>query len=230
MERRDEGIIAIARSGDGVIKRRPPVRFKSLTVKKVCRECNNGWMSDLEARFQSEFEQLVIPRSFDDVTTVRTLLGSHRELLIRWLLKSAIVAEHSLSKENELMIPPELSDARNIDIDAHGFHILAAEIGQEGFAVRLRKGYRVFNGSHYHNDQRHRQGFNFSIQLNHLALMLVNCPGAFVGAKSPYSFDGSAVMPLIPSSEVDWGMPTKHLFAEFGHFVESLEVYATTPN
>ena len=230
MDRRHQGISAVTRSQNNIIKERPPTRFKSLTLKKVCQGCNNGWMSDLESDFKKRFEHLVVPRSFDDGLAVNTLMQDHRETLIRWLLKSAVVAEHSLRSGDTLMIPPEISDARNIDIDSQGFHLFAGEIIEQDFTLRLRKGYRTFNGGIYHEDRSHSLGFNFSIQLNHLALALVNCPGAFPGAKSPYSIDGAAVMPLIPSSQVNWNMDVRHLFAEFEQFVESIEIYATEPN
>lgn len=228
MSRRDQQISAISHNGNQIIERRPPILFKSLTLKKVCKGCNNGWMSQLESDFQTAFEGLVVPRAFNDAQTVKVMLAANRDLLIRWMLKTAVVAEQAMPRGEKLIVPASLSDARGLKIDKHGIHLLAAEITESDFTVRLRKGYRTFNGGSY-QDQVCADGFNFSIQLNHLALMLVNCPGAFAGAVSPYSIQGRQVMPLLPSTNVEWGMSISHLFLTFDHFVESLEVYATEP-
>lgn len=228
MKRRNERISAISHNREEVIECRPPILFKSLTLKKVCQSCNNGWMSQLESDFQAAFEGLVVPRAFNDAKTVKVILEANRELLIRWMLKTAVVVEHALPRGERLIIPASMSDARNLEIENHGFHLFAAEITESDFTVRLRKGYRVFNCGSY-QDQFCADGFNFSIQLNHLALMLVNCPGAFAGAVSPYKINGRQVLPLLPSAVVEWGMPVSHLFLAFDHFTESLEVYATEP-
>jgi len=230
MQRRHGGVVAAARNKDGVIKSRPPTRFQSMTLKKVCQQCNNGWMSKLEANFKSEFEHLVAPRAFDDAETVKTLMKAQWDLLVRWLLKSAVVAEHALPRGEQQKFPPELQEVQNLDLSAHGFFVYAGEIMEPNFTLLIRKGYRTFNNGEYHENQVCKEGFNLSIQMNHLALSLINCPSAMPGVKSPYSIDGVPVMPLIPSREVDWGTPVSHLFKSFDDFIDSIEVYATTPN
>ena len=230
MDRRQDGIVTALQTDAGLKRVRPPIRFQSLTSKHVCGKCNNGWMSDLEAEFKNLFEPLVVPRSFDEGTTVNALLQDRWDLLARWLLKSAIVAQSSLPKADPPVISDKFRGMLKTNLRGQDLHVYAAEILEPDFAIKLKKGYRTFNAGKFQDGQGHKDGFNFSIQLNHLGLALISCPTAFAGAKSPYTRDGKHVMPIIPFNGVyPEGEQIGHAFDDFGDFVECIEVYATLP-
>ena len=66
----------------------PLMRSTALTVRVVCRTCNNGWMSQLEADTKPIFIRMNRDRSWrlapEEVRTVR-----------RWVIKTALMLEHS---------------------------------------------------------------------------------------------------------------------------------------
>lgn len=229
MERRTDAVVPVVMSGNVIIKERPAIKFEHLRTGVVCQGCNNGWMSRMESDFKQAFEHLVRPGAFSEAEAVKTLMESNWDLLVRWLLKSAIIGEQSLPRVAPSIMVRDLFDVRHgVPANQH-FFVYAAEIVEPGFNWQLRKGYRTFNGGIYHDDYSHKHGLNFAVQLNHLALGLINCPGAFPGAQSPYGIQGRRIMPLLAGMPVSFDFPVSHVFMQFDDFTRCVEVYATTP-
>lgn len=79
-------------SGDGILgayyaqRGHPFVPPPARTVKSVCRRCNNGWMSTLEASFQALLKRMV--------SRPQWRLRPHEvTLLRRWAMKTAVLHE-----------------------------------------------------------------------------------------------------------------------------------------
>jgi hypothetical protein len=62
----------------------------SLTVRSVCPECNNGWMSDLEAEAKPYLLSMIAGHG-------RTYYERGQELIATWLVKTALVAGSKFS-------------------------------------------------------------------------------------------------------------------------------------
>jgi hypothetical protein len=76
-----------------------PQRAFSMTVGAVCRDCNNGWMSELEGRTKPFFEAVLQGRG-------RVLHASMQRELAAWALKTAMIVEHQQGPVRHV-VPPE---------------------------------------------------------------------------------------------------------------------------
>jgi hypothetical protein len=77
----------------------------SLTINRVCKTCNTGWMSDLETETKPVLKPLI--RGKD-----RTLWTDHQTLLTAWLVKTSMVMEFTSDAEREPYYTPENRRAR----------------------------------------------------------------------------------------------------------------------
>lgn len=82
-----------------------PLRFKkmerqghlsTIKLRVVCKECNNGWMSNLEA----EAKPLLVKFLKDDVFTLNE---SDQQVLSRWITMKSITGEHA---EKDIHVTP----------------------------------------------------------------------------------------------------------------------------
>ena len=234
MGRNAQPVIAVAHHEGQIIDQRPPVLFKGFRTKVVCATCNNGWMSDLENKFKGIVEELVQPRSFDEVETVETLLKANSDTIIRWMVKSAIIAEQASprSKDSKPIVDERFYNIETMDLAGEGFYLAAAELAEEGFCAKLEKGVPAFNGGKYHAKLLHKFSLNFSVQLNRLALGVVCAPDSkFMGYSSHYRLgDGRVCIPMIPGSRVESkSFEMAHIFSSLHEFTSTFEVYVTEP-
>lgn len=69
------------------------------TIKAACRDCNSGWMSNLEVQVAP-----ILSRQIEDKG--HTLTPSERDILVRWLIKTTAV--HELDDPSSAMLSSEV--------------------------------------------------------------------------------------------------------------------------
>lgn len=112
-----------------------------LKVKRVCAECNNGWMNDLERGVQPFLGNLVRGR-------IAMLGPSRRAVLVRWLLKT--IAMQQLAEPTDAQIVPSdlAHEARDCNPPSNRFQVWAAgndfeagvALGVRGFEAQAGDG------------------------------------------------------------------------------------------
>lgn len=77
----------------GGLELRPLIKCEHLRTKQVCRTCNSGWMSALEAWAQNRLGPYVEPAVVFDGFVGLKAIPDESEMIVRWLLKTAIIIE-----------------------------------------------------------------------------------------------------------------------------------------
>src|SRR5271170_2899127 len=80
---------------------RVPVKLDDFKLKRVCRPCNNGWMSDLETAAKPILLTLIRGSG-----TVDALAEEERLILAKWAGKTAIIESYSVGAESP--VDPQL--------------------------------------------------------------------------------------------------------------------------
>ncbi|CCQ18112.1 Shikimate kinase [Rhodococcus sp. AW25M09] len=73
-----------------------PVAMFDITSRRVCRECNSGWMSELEVAANPVLRRLISGEA--------TLTGAEVDVVRRWLVKTAVV-DHMAEPNSEKPTP-----------------------------------------------------------------------------------------------------------------------------
>jgi len=167
--------------GEGT-RRRPNHLLDSVTVRHVCRGCNNGWMNGLEAWFERRMGFLIEP-TWPCLATefLREAIGERRTLA-HWLIKTAVTFNYSVMKGKlRVEFPAEftpkiregaLPDYCWVDAGYSKLRTVGAAIG---------KCFRIQNGGQYYPSQIYSGfGFRFTVQFNHLLLRIALAPGCDV--------------------------------------------------
>jgi hypothetical protein len=82
-------------SGDGSERKvRAEIKLDSFRLKRICEDCNNGWMSDLETSAKPLILALI-----KDGRQLHSLFETERRALARWAAKTAIVESHAVGAE-----------------------------------------------------------------------------------------------------------------------------------
>ena len=106
-------------------RRSRPGKPATLTVRAVCAECNNGWMSRLEEEAKPYLESMILGNG-------RTYHGTGRTLIATWFVKTALVAGSKF--------PPPLPRA---------FYEQLYATGQPSDTTRVWLGATPWNEMHY---------------------------------------------------------------------------------
>jgi hypothetical protein len=215
------------------IELRPLIRCPGFRTKQVCASCNNGWMSSLEAWAKSKLSAAVAPGFELESMFSLPLQNGEVHLLIRWLLKTAIIFELASPSGNIPAVNPELFPIAAGYEPPTDFHIWAGYIPERNFLVHLKRGFPVWNAGVLQPYQIHRASMDFALQLNHLAIRLIRCPEATPIMKFAYTVRiGNAVfrsVPFVLPSPPRCDFPHTYLFRDFFAFLDILEVQATPP-
>ena len=225
MEKRDIGITRTNRQDGEVVREFPPIKFEHFRCKKVCHDCNTGWMHHLEDDFNLNFKELVIPRAFDDGEKVDSLIRNNWDTLVRWLLKTAIVCDAASGTTEHKIIPEIFYATEHLDINAHDFHVFAAEIMEDNVGYELNKQVKVSFPDSTSGYVIEDGTFLFLIQLNRLGLALVHCPNYVPGFKSALGIMGKQIVPISPSCSGFGGMSVMHLFFTIRLFHHSITYF-----
>lgn len=207
-----------------------PRRFKpsAFKTRKVCKRCNNEWMSTLEnsvCRLLEPLIQAEWPVLYDDF--LRAVEPDY-ETLARWMLKTAIIVEEASPPPEQKIIAPALYRmASGGDSVGADFHVLLGKIAYADFAVRLSKGMPTWNGRGLSPFQIHETGLSFSVQLNHLAIRLINIPAAGITYKvSHVDSNGALPVPIHLPRRDRWQQPVSIEFKSLDDFIDTIEVNA----
>jgi hypothetical protein len=88
---RDEDLFqGIAQAQDGALLKQRTHVAQSFVEGRVCKECNNGWMSSLEKHVRSLLRDLMSGQR-----TLHALSAEERLLLARWTAKTAFVLSNA---------------------------------------------------------------------------------------------------------------------------------------
>lgn len=155
-------------------------KTNDLVTKRVCKKCNTGWMKKLEDAVIPFLSDLVKPGQTNFGRETLHLLRRHEPILRRWMTKTAITLSHLVSRSGVEQVPSHLAQETMEDRLADTALIYAGWVSKSDFAATINPGFPAFiNGKFSRNLVRKdgRDLFHFGIQLNHLAVRIINVPG-----------------------------------------------------
>jgi len=211
---------------DGV-QVRPLIRCEYLQTKQVCKKCNEGWMSQLEAWAQKRFGEYVEPDiQFDYLVRLNPIRDEPGQI-IRWLLKTAIMVERALPRGTMEKVVPALYPVAFGTTEPTDFFVWAAYIAKSDFNLHLLRGFPTWNGGILQPFQIHAESMNFALQLNHLALRLFRCPNATPTFKAAIRLDSDfRAAPMCLTAKMAFPFPNRPIYPTFELFLDALEVNA----
>jgi hypothetical protein len=213
-----------------IIREQNLVQCEKLKTRQVCKKCNNGWMSALEAWAQERFGQYVEPNTPFDHLAGLVPVREETDKVIQWLLKTAIMVERALPKGTMEKVVPALYPVAAGKEAPTDFHVWAAYIETANFNLHLTRGFPVWNGGTLQPYQIHAESMNFALQLNHLAFILFRCPNASPTVKAGVRLNANfRAAPMWLTMKATFPLPNRPYFPNFPLFVDSLEVTAQPP-
>lgn len=211
---------------------RPQIKCEHFRTRQVCKKCNSGWMSDLEGWAKAKIGSTVAPGFSLNAMNQLLLSEGELELMIRWLLKTAIIFELASPRGDLQAVNPDLFPVAAGKSAMTDFHVWAGYIPDANFLVHLTRGFPTWNGGRL-GYQIHSASVDFALQLNHLAIRLIRCPEATAGVKLAHVItDGRTVIrsvPFVLPSPPRFELPHTYLFRDFYAFLHLLEVHANPP-
>lgn len=176
-----EGKEPVTRNGQHLIQ--------NVTVRHVCKKCNNGWMNGLEEWFESRLGYLIEPQWPKLALAMIEELKAERKTLAQWLMKTAIMCSKAVvhgqhpvkfSTDTTLKLKEGILP-ENCWVDLAYSKKISTVVG--GLITRH---FRVQNGGHPLKNMvlNYGDGFKFIVQFNHLLLCLGKVPNANVTYRS----------------------------------------------
>jgi hypothetical protein len=207
---------------------RPLIKCAGFRTRQVCAKCNNGWMSDLEGWAKGKIGNAVAPGFPLGSMNQLVLAEGELELMIRWLLKTAIIFELASPRGDLQAVNPEMFPVAAGVSSITDYHVWAGYIHDPNFLVHLTRGFPAWNAGQLAY-QIHSASVDFALQLNHLAIRLIRCPEAAPGVKLAHVItDGRIVVrsvPFILPRPPRFELPHTYLFRDFYAFLDLLEVH-----
>ena len=159
---------------------RTPHTLENLKVRCVCQKCNNGWMNDLEAWFESKLGFLIEPAWPRFANEMIEVVKAEKENLARWMMKTVVTI-------NEVSMTDKIFSSDLTLKLKSGFipQSVVVDLGYSRLSTvgfTFNEGFQVINGGQYNRNQRTpaRTAFKFIAQFNHLLLRLTRAPQAKV--------------------------------------------------
>src|ERR1700683_4987662 len=91
----DTSMALFRQHGDGTEEqKRTEIKLDSFTLRKICENCNNGWMSKLE-----DAAQPLILAVIKDGRRLSGMPEEERQIMARWAAKTAIIESHAVGAE-----------------------------------------------------------------------------------------------------------------------------------
>lgn len=153
-----------------------PRATSDLVTKRICASCNSGWMADLEGETKEFLGDLVKPDRTDFSRSSLQQLRIHEPTLRRWLVKSAETLSHLASRSGVQQVPPHLAQLVKENRTPETCLIYAGWLSTPEYNSEIGRGFRAFHNGKFSRNLESPETFNFSIQLNHLALRIANAP------------------------------------------------------
>jgi hypothetical protein len=154
---------------------RPEHDAGSLVCRMVCKNCNNGWMSELESWFLNNAGFLIEPEWPRLADLMIEELQKEGRTLAKWALKTAIMIDRAGIKR---MIPDSLTSDLYNDVLPASLRVDLAQISERAFLTRVAPGFMISNGGGPIDWQSHKDGLAWQvlIQLNHFAIRVFCAP------------------------------------------------------
>jgi len=149
-----------------------------LITKRVCHDCNTGWMCNLEAVVKDLIGDWVNPKRTEMTRESLAITPEDLAILNRWLVKTACCLSLVVPRGRFEKLPPEAPSWSRLNLLPDSCKVYAAWIKEPTFAMKLAHTFRIFNGGEFHPNQKHRDSFDLVIQLNHFAIRIANLPEA----------------------------------------------------
>lgn len=224
-------IIPTRFSEDKGFKRKNPVNFGKFTTDTVCRDCNNGWMAQLESWLSKEVKPY-FAESWEPETDLPEIQNLRPQLdtLKKWMLKTAITFQQILPESDLEEVDHSIYPAAKGAIPLKDHYILAAHIIEPAVVLGLRKGFPTWNGG-YKPYQINKKSADFIIQINKLALRLLITPRAHPGWVGHHKMtkEGKTIycMPLhLDYPQINPApFEVAHVFPSLDAFQQSTEIY-----
>ena len=169
------------------MRTRPKHTLESFTVGRACRECNHGWMNDLEDWFESRLGYLIEPKWPKLALTMIEELKPERNKLAHWMMKTAVTFSLStMESEYRVVFPADVTLKikegilpKNVWVD-----LAYSDLATVGGAIT--RGFRIINAGKYTPNLplNNGDGFKFIAQFNHLLLRIGQAPAANVSYES----------------------------------------------
>jgi hypothetical protein len=191
-----------------------------LVTKGVCKNCNHGWMADLEGAVKPILASLVTQDFASFNREALEPLEQNLPLLTRWLMKTAVTLGMVAPRGDLGSLPEEAAEWAYHDAVPASCMLYAGWIEDAHFSKTLGRGFRILNGGVFHGNQMHELSFDFRLQLNHLGLRFVNAPDATWGLTSCRNSAGELCSPriLIPVGYFDEAINDSVIFRDFFDF------------
>jgi hypothetical protein len=189
-------------------------------------------MNDLEVWAQRRLGRCVQPdASVADLARLEPI-PDEADMIVRWLLKTAIIVERAFPMGTTAKIPPALYPVARGTRPPTDCYAWAGYILEPGFDLHLVPGFPVHNGRVLHPFQVHAESLNFAIQLNHLALQLFRCPDATPGFKLALRLEDQncPVVPVWLTMRAPFTEPSLPVFPNFAYLRDVLEVHSKPSN
>ena len=164
---------------ENVLRNAEPIPIQSLTVRCVCRPCNNVWMRDLEIWFLSRLGSLIEPQWPRDALPLIEALKPERHKLAHWLMKSAVTFSIACEQRDH---PVEFSTAvtRNIKdgVFPENCWVDLAYSNYPTIGGTITRHFSIINGGQPSENRvlPNGVGFKFMVQFNHLLLRIGHSP------------------------------------------------------
>ena len=178
-----------------VIVNRKLHTLENLTVRCVCRECNQGWMNQLECWFEKRLGFLIEPTWPHLADTMIETLKTEKDDLVRWMMKTAVVVNENSVVEK--IFPSSLTLKLSSGYIPPDLFVDVAYSRMSTVAFTFNQAFQVINGGRPPALQLNKPGrsFRFTAQLNHLLLRLSRVPDARV---TYWSFGGERPIAIYP--------------------------------
>ena len=204
----------------GVEVRGNPRATGNLVTKGVCKNCNHGWMADLEGAVKPILAPFVTQDFASFNREALEPLAQNLPLLTRWLMKTAVTLSMVAPRGDLVSLPEEAAEWAYHDAVPTSCMLYVGWIEDAHFGKTLGRGFRILKDCVFHGNQIHQISFDFRLQLNHLGLRFVNAPDATWALTSCRNSAGVLCSPriLIPDGNFEVATNDSVLFRNFFEF------------
>lgn len=205
---------------------------RNVVTKRVCHDCNTGWMGELEADVKAILAPWIANPPTPLTRSALMLLPEQLRLVNRWLLKTACCLKEVAPRGKLDKLPPEACQWVLEGILPTSCKTYAGWIAKSSCSFRISRGFPTVNGGLLHARQQHRQSFDVIVHLNHLAIRMVNAPDAELSLMPVSNSQGELCTPAFwcyssqpPGTEID-----SCVFDSTEHFIDACVVRPLPPN
>lgn len=195
----------------------------SFQVRHVCAACNNVWMNDLEAWFESRLGFLIEPQWPKLAETMIEELKPERHKLAQWLMKTAVMFSMAgLQGEHPVEFPAAVTQKVKAGIlpEKCWVDLAYSKSTKTRLGGGMTRCFRVINAGAPVQSQvlKNGDGFKFIIQYNHLLLCIGQAPSANI---TYLSNGGELPVRLYPTP---MRIPDNFAYDDIMHYERSIEL------